>query len=131
MGNWTRTLWCVNTLEKSSSASEQRLGRNVIGGFIFIIERWRRRAPDSFREMEPLFLAVVCGCNAGLYRDALHEIYLERIQRGDASFAANVLGARGVLLSVLTHFFEPGRWGSPVQTDVAGQSLTEEDHSTF
>jgi tetratricopeptide (TPR) repeat protein len=28
---------------------------------------------------------------------------------------------------VLTHFFERARWGSPVQTDVAGQSLTEED----
>ena len=24
--------------------------------------------PDSFREMEPLFLAVICGCNAGLFR---------------------------------------------------------------
>ena len=83
--------------------------------------------PDSFREMEPLFLAVICGCNAGFYRDALHEVYLDQIQRGNASFAANVLGARGVLLSVLTHFFEPGRWGSPVHTDVAGQSLTEED----
>jgi hypothetical protein len=23
--------------------------------------------PDSFREMEPLFLAVICGCNAGYY----------------------------------------------------------------
>ena len=31
--------------------------------------------PDSFREMEPLFLAVICGCHAGLFRDALHEIY--------------------------------------------------------
>jgi len=26
--------------------------------------------PDSFRDMEPLFLAVICGCNAGLYREA-------------------------------------------------------------
>src|SRR4029077_2707817 len=83
--------------------------------------------PDSFREMEPLFLAVICGCNAGLFREALHEVYIPRIQRGNAFFAANVLGARGALLSVLTHFFERARWGSPVQTDVAGQSLTEED----
>ncbi len=83
--------------------------------------------PDTFREMEPLFLAVVCGCNAGLYREALHEVYLDQIQRGNASFAANVLGARGVLLSALTHFFEPGRWGSPVHSDLEGQSLTEED----
>ena len=83
--------------------------------------------PDSFREMEPLFLAVICGCNAGLFREALHEVYIPRIQRGDASFAAKVLGARGALLSVLVHFFEHGRWGSPVETGVEGQSLTAED----
>ena len=83
--------------------------------------------PDSFREMEPLFLAVICGCNAGLFREALHEVYIPRIQRGDAFFAANVLGARGALLSVLVHFFEHGRWGSPVEKGVEGQSLTAED----
>ena len=77
--------------------------------------------------MEPLFLAVICGCNAGLFREALHEVYIPRIQRGNASFAANVLGARGALLSVLVHFFEHGRWGSLVETAVEGQSLTAED----
>ena len=49
------------------------------------------------------------------------------IQRGDASFAASVLGARGALLSVLVHFFEHGRWGSPAETAVEGQSLNPED----
>ena len=83
--------------------------------------------PDNFREMEPLFLAVICGCNAGLFREALHEVYIPRIQRGNASFAANILGARGALLSVLIHFFQDGRWGSPVQVGVQRQSLTEED----
>jgi hypothetical protein len=83
--------------------------------------------PNGFREMEPLFLAVICGCNAGLFREALHEIYIPRIQRGNSYFAANVLGARGALLSVLVHFFEHGRWGSPVQAVVEGQSLTAED----
>ena len=42
-------------------------------------------------------------------------------------FAANVLGARGQLLLVLAHFFEHGRWGSPVQRGGARQSLTAED----
>ena len=83
--------------------------------------------PESFRDTEPLFLAVICGCNAGLFREALHEVYLPRIQRGHTSFAANVLEARGALLSVLVHFFEHGRWGSPAETAVAGQSLTAED----
>ena len=83
--------------------------------------------PDSFREMEPLFLAVVCGCNAGLYHDTLHEIYISRIQRGDVFFAGKVLGVRGALLSVLVHFFESGRWGSFAKMGVEGQRLTAED----
>jgi len=77
--------------------------------------------------MEPLFLAAICGCNAGLFRDTVHEIYIARIQRGNASFAAKVLGARGALLSILAHFFEHGRWGSPVEKGAEGQSLTAED----
>jgi serine/threonine protein kinase len=83
--------------------------------------------PNSFREMEPLFSAVVCGCNAGLFREALGEVYIPRIQRGNAYFAANVLGARGPLLSVLVHFFEQGRWGSLIETTVEDQRLTAED----
>jgi hypothetical protein len=83
--------------------------------------------PDSFSDMEPLFLAVICGCNAGMFREALHEVYVPRIQRGDAFFAAKVLGAGGTLLSVLAHFFEQGRWDSPVEIAVEGQSLTAED----
>jgi predicted ATPase len=77
--------------------------------------------------MEPLFLAVICGCNACLFHEALHEVYIPRIQRGDARFAANVLGARGPLLLALVHFFEHGRWGSPAETDDAGQRPTTED----
>ncbi len=83
--------------------------------------------PNSFREMEPLFSAVICGCNAGLFREALREVYIPRIQRGDAHFAAKVLGATGPLLSALVHFFADGRWGSLVETAAEGQSLTAED----
>ena len=83
--------------------------------------------PESFRDMEPLFLAVINGCNAGLFRETLHEVYIPRIQREDARFAANVLGARGTLLLVLAHFFKHGRWGSPAETGYAAQSLTAED----
>jgi tetratricopeptide (TPR) repeat protein len=83
--------------------------------------------PDSFAEMEPLFLAVICGCHAGLFREALHEVYIPRIQRGDAHFAANVLGATGPLLSVLGQFFERGRWGSLIETAIEGQRLGTED----
>jgi hypothetical protein len=83
--------------------------------------------PQSLKGMEPLFLAVICGCHAGLYRDALHEVYIPRIQRGNVSFTSKVLGAQGALLSVLIHFFEHGRWGWPAETDTEEQSLTAED----
>ena len=77
--------------------------------------------------MEPLFLAVICGCNAGFFREALHEVYIPRIQRGDSSFAAKVLGARGALLAVLSHFFDRGRWGSLAPAIVEGRKLSSED----
>jgi hypothetical protein len=83
--------------------------------------------PDTFREMEPLFSAVICGCNAGLFREALHEVYIPRIQRGDTHFAVKVLGVTRPLLSALVHFFEDGRWGSLVETAIEGQSLSSED----
>jgi Protein kinase domain/NACHT domain len=83
--------------------------------------------PHNLREMEPLFLAVICGCNADLMREALHEVYIPRIQQGNTSFAAKHLGARDTLLSVLAHFFEQGRWGSPLNMGVEEQSLTAED----
>ena len=95
-----------------------------------LYQYYRMRAPhlpESLIEMEPLFLAVICGCNAGLFRDALHEVYIPRIQRGSACFAANTLGARVPLLSVLAHFFEHGRWGAAVKTSFEEQSLTSED----
>ena len=75
--------------------------------------------------MEPLFLAVICGCNAGLFRDALHEVYLPRIQRGNASFAANILGVRGALLSVSIHFFEHLQWDSPVEVGLEEHEPTQ------
>ena len=83
--------------------------------------------PETFKDMEPLFLAVICGCNAGLLLEALHDVYIPRIQRGNISFAANVLSARGALLSALSHFFERGRWGSAFETSAEGQRLTAED----
>ena len=117
----------MNTLVNSFGVTKPRLGRNATDGSINHYRALAPQLPDNVREMEPLFLAVICGCNAGLFHEALHEVYIPRIQRGNAGFAANILGARGALLSVLVHFFEDGRWGSSVQAGVEGQSLTAED----
>jgi hypothetical protein len=62
-----------------------------------------------------------------LYREALYDVYIPRIQREKASLAAKVLGARGALLLVLADFFEHEHWGSPVGTGAEEQSLTSDD----
>jgi len=85
------------------------------------------QVPESFKEMEPLFLSVMCACNVGLLHDALHEVYLPRIQRGNKFFAANVLGVRGALLSALAAFFEQGHWDMWRESSVEGQHLSAED----
>jgi hypothetical protein len=77
--------------------------------------------------MEPLFLAVICGCNAGLYREALRDVYIPRFQRGNGCFTAKILGGMGALLSVLVHFFQHDHWGLLLQTGDEDQRLTAED----
>ena len=73
-----------------------------------------RPLPDTLPEMEPLFQAVVHGCEAGRHRDALHDVYLPRIMRGEEAYAARRLGASGALVSALAHFCHEGDWARPV-----------------
>jgi predicted ATPase len=84
--------------------------------------------PETLDAMMPLLVGLVHGCKSGRYSDALQEIYLARIMRGDQFYAANKLGALGALLSVLTHFFEGGDWHLPITAERHGlQGLSEAD----
>lgn len=69
-----------------------------------------KELPATIEEMEPLFLAVIFGCKAKKYKEALHEVYFPRIMRGDKFYASIKLGALGTLLYILSHFFEHGNW---------------------
>ncbi len=42
--------------------------------------------PDTVEEMLPLYRAVAHGCKAGRHNEALGEVYIRRIQRGDKFF---------------------------------------------
>jgi hypothetical protein len=128
VGIWIRILSFVNISANSFVLNEGKTGncnRRLYRHYLTLAPE----LPYNFTEMKPLFSAVICGCNAGLFREALHEVYIPRIQRGDTYFAANVLGARGPLLSALVHFFEKGRWGSPVAS--RGKALRQTTSSTF
>jgi len=61
--------------------------------------------PDSFKDMEPLFLAVTHGCSAGLHNEALQKVYWLRIRREYDAYSVQTLGAFGADLSAVSNFF--------------------------
>jgi predicted ATPase len=90
-----------------------------------------REFPDNVEEMEPLFQAMKCGCRAGRETDALRDVYLRRIMRGDEYFAGYKLGSLNPLLGVLSHFFEDDDWTSPIGDDKPDrQGLSRENQLT-
>jgi tetratricopeptide (TPR) repeat protein len=68
--------------------------------------------PDSLKEMQPLFAAVVHGCRGGRMQEALDEVYWRRIQRGDVFYSTKELGAIGSGLTALASFFDRP-WARP------------------
>lgn len=72
--------------------------------------------PDTLEEMEPLFVAVAHGCQAGRYQEAYDSVYWERILRkgeGKGHYSTKKLGAFGIDLQALSNFFE-AQWSSPI-----------------
>jgi predicted ATPase len=90
-------------------------------------KNWGAQYPATLPEMEVLFQAIVFGCNAGLHHQALHEVYFPRVMRGRDYYAANVLGVRGTLVSILSHFFEGGSWDTPIEPGPEQEGLEPRD----
>lgn len=62
--------------------------------------------PETIEEMTPLLAAVAHGCEAGLYKEALDNVYFRRIMRRSEFFITRKLGAFGASLAALSGFFE-------------------------
>ncbi|HKG46410.1 MAG TPA: DUF4062 domain-containing protein [Pyrinomonadaceae bacterium] len=73
-----------------------------------------KKFPETVEEMSPLFAAIAHGCAAGLYQDALDNVYAARIQRGMQYFNKRELGAMATELATLSNFFEEP-WERPVE----------------
>jgi hypothetical protein len=73
--------------------------------------------PEGLTGLQPLYQAVVHGCRAGLYQQALDEVYCDRILRGmgtDGFYSAKKLGAFGTdLWAVACFFTEPWQQLTP------------------
>lgn len=61
--------------------------------------------PATIAGLAPLYAAITHGCNAGLYREALH-VLEHRVDRGNLFFGVNILGAIGNDLAARGNFFE-------------------------
>jgi len=74
------------------------------------------RRPDGLDGLQPIYQAVAHGCLAGLWEEALAEVYIDRVLRGtrnDGFSSWKQLGAFGANLSALAYLFaEP--WRRPV-----------------
>ena len=68
--------------------------------------------PDTIEEMVPLYRAVAHGCHAGRYEEALDEVYMLRIQRGEEYFNMHNLGSFGADIAALSSFLEI-LWSNP------------------
>jgi tetratricopeptide (TPR) repeat protein len=63
--------------------------------------------PDTLEGLQPLYQAVVHGCQAGRYEEALAEVYRDRISRGAEAYVVRKLGAFGADLGAVACFFDP------------------------
>jgi hypothetical protein len=64
--------------------------------------------PEGLTGLQALYQAVVHGCRAGLYQEALNEVYISRILRGtgsDGFYSTKKLGAIGADLGAVACFF--------------------------
>ncbi|PPK74875.1 ATP/maltotriose-dependent transcriptional regulator MalT [Methylobacter tundripaludum] len=78
--------------------------------------------PDNLDEMQPLYRAVVHGCLAGKYQQALENVFYPRIWRSDESYSVHKLGAYSQDITALAAFF-PSGWDKPVQSEPVQQAF--------
>jgi hypothetical protein len=60
----------------------------------------------TLEDLQPLYQAVVHGCEAGLHQEACDKVFWKRIQRGQEFYSMQILGAFGSDLGAVTCFFE-------------------------
>ncbi len=82
----------------------------------------KKELPDTLEEMEPLFLAVRHGCLAGLYNEAVYDVFWKRIRRENEQYSFHKLGAFGADLACLAHFFE-SVWDKPADLTEADKAV--------
>jgi hypothetical protein len=71
------------------------------------------KAQPTLEDLQPLYQAVAHGCQAGFPQEAFDIILWKRIRREKDAYSVRRLGAYGVELAILSHYFETP-WTHPV-----------------
>lgn len=71
--------------------------------------------PETIKEMEPLYAAVVHGCLAGRHQEALDKVYRTRIRQRQKQYSTRQLGAFRNEVANFAAFFDPP-WARLVST---------------
>ena len=78
-------------------------------------------------DLQPLYQAVAHGCQAGMQKDALYEVYFARIRRRDEIYSMKKLGAFGAELGAVACFLDqPWSLVSPALTEASQPWLLNE-----
>jgi len=85
--------------------------------FEYLRDSTKEGKRPTLGSLAPLYQAIAHGCRAGRHREALNEIYVERICRGVEFYSWRKLGAVGSNLAAISWFFE-----RPYATPFAGWS---------
>jgi hypothetical protein len=101
--------YLAHSLRKQQSAAWQEGHRRL---YEYLKTNAVPYQPDDIKGLEPLYQAVGHGCQAGLYEEALDEVYLPRILRGALFYSNHKLGAYATNLRAIAAFFIE-TWSQP------------------
>ena len=86
--------------------SDPEAWQEAHGRLFEYFQKAAKEFPDTLEEMVPLYRAVAHGCQAGRAQEALVEVYIRRILRGEDHYSWRKLGAFGADLAALASFFD-------------------------
>ncbi|EEF60345.1 SEFIR domain-containing protein [Pedosphaera parvula] len=80
--------------------------------YVHLRDTTEDKSQPSVEDLQPLYQAVVHGCQAGQARAACDEVYAARIARGRDHYSMMKLGTIGADLAVVSYFFDK-LWSQP------------------
>jgi tetratricopeptide (TPR) repeat protein len=72
----------------------------------FLRDTTKEGDQPNLKDLGPLYQAITHGCRAGRHQEALDQVYVHRICRGDEYYASDKLGANASNLVAISWFFD-------------------------